>query len=428
MARDKDQSLLTAAAEQCRFEEVRSRVQQAVLFAAPANDALAAPSLDLAAHNRPLLESSPANTELLANMSHDLRSPLNSVIGFSEVLLDQLYGPLNKKQQEFVTSIQANGVILLALIDDLLDLATVETGVLALELSSFSLREALDAAVLRHREQALKSGVTLHLEFALSADVRILADLGKFKRIMFTLLANAVKFTSAGGTVNVSIMRDNDCIEITVADTGLGIKVDDIPQLFQASPRQQQAAETGKDEEISPGLALIRQLVELHGGRIWVKSYFGMGSRFTFTLPLAQTKLGVASAHHAENQRGDGKTILLIEDEQLTLAATEHALHDKGYRVLRAKDGEDGIKMARRDPPDLIVLDLMLPGMNGFDVVERLRNEQVAENVPILILTSMKILSADRERLSGKVWKIAGKGSLSTHEFINLVESAVGLK
>jgi signal transduction histidine kinase/CheY-like chemotaxis protein len=419
MARDKDQSLLTAAAEQCRFEEVRSRVQQAGLFAAPANDALAAP-------NRPLQESSPANAELLANMSHDLRSPLNAVIGFSEILRDQLYGPLNKKQHEFVTSIQASGLILLALIDDLLDLATVETGVLTLELSPFSLLEALDAAVLRHREQAMKSGVTLHLEFAPSADVRILADPGKFKRIMFTLLANAVKFTSAGGTVNVSIMRDNDCIEITVADTGLGIKVAEISQLFQASPRQQQAAETGKDEEISPGLALIRQLVELHGGRIWVKSYFGMGSRFTFTLPLVQTKSGIASAHPAENQRGDGKTILLIEDEQLTLAATEHALHDKGYRVLRAKDGEDGIEMARHDPPDLIVLDLMLPGINGFDVVERMHNERVAENVPILILTSMKILSADRERLAGKVWKIAGKGSLSTHEFINLVENAVG--
>lgn len=414
MASDKDQSLLTAAAEQCRFEEVSLRVQRAGLVSPPS-------------HAAPLLESSLGNADLLANMSHDLRSPLNSVIGFSEILLDQLYGPLNEKQQEYVNHIHSSGLRLLALINDLVDLATVETEGLALslELSTFSLREALDAAVLMHREKGLKSGVALQLELAPQTDVLILADLGKFKRIMFTLLANAIKFTSSGGTVKVSILCDNDCIEITVADTGLGIKVNDIPKLFRASPRQREAVDNGKDEEIGPGLVLIRQLVELHGGRIWVKSYFGMGSRFTFTLPLSQTETITAAPSHIVNRRGDGKTILLIEDEQLTLAATEHALHDKGYRVLRAKDGEDGIKMAQRLPPDLIVLDLMLPGLNGFDVVERLRNERIAENVPILILTSMKILSADRERLAGKVWKIAGKGSLSTHEFINLVESAV---
>jgi CheY-like chemotaxis protein len=228
--------------------------------------------------------------------------------------------------------------------------------------------------------------------------------------------------------VSVSSKRDGDCVEITVADTGRGIKVEEIPKLFQASPPQREAVDSGKSAEIGLGLVLIRQLVELHGGRIWVKSYFGMGSRFTFTLPLVSTESEVASSYQAATVHADRKTILLIEDEQLTLAATEHALHDKGYRVLRAKDGEDGIEVARHTPPDLIVLDLMLPGINGFDVVERLRNEQVAENVPILILTSMKILSVDRERLAGKVWRIAEKGSLSTHDFINLVESAVSSK
>ena len=428
MGSDKDQSLLTAAAEQCRFEEVRSRVQQAGLNAAPPQAALTAPSLDLAGHNRQLMESSLRNADFLANMSHDLRSPLNSVIGFSELLLDQLSGPINEKQQEYVKSIRASGFRLLALIDDIIDLSSVAAGTLALELSHFPLPDALAAAVLLHREKALKSGVMIHLDLAPEAYVQLSADSGKLKRIMFTLLSNALKFTLPGGTVNVSCKRDGDCVEITVADTGRGIKVEEIPKLFQASPPQREAVDSGKSEEIGLGLVLIRQLVELHGGRIWVKSYFGMGSRFTFTLPLASTESEVASAYQAATVHADRKTILLIEDEQLTLAATEHALHDKGYRVLRAKDGEDGIEVARHTPPDLIVLDLMLPGINGFDVVERLRNEQVAENVPILILTSMKILSVDRERLAGKVWRIAEKGSLSTHDFINLVESAVSSK
>ncbi len=414
MGTDKDQSLLTAAAEQCRFEELRSRVQKA--------------GLNLAGHNKLLPESSRINADFLANMSHDLRSPLNSVIGFSEILLDQLYGSINEKQKEYLKSILASGVHLLALIDDVIDLATMETGALVLELSHFSLREALTSAVLMHREKALKNGVVLHIDLTPDANVPISADLGKLKRIMFTLLANAIKFTPAGGTVNVSTRLDGDCIEITVADTGLGIKVEEIPRLFQIPSEPQEAVDSGKHEEIRPELVLIRQLVELHGGRIWVKSYFGMGSRFTFTLPLSQAETVVSPSHRAATMQAAGKTILLIEDEHLTLAATEHALHDKGYRVLRAKDGEEGIEVARHAPPDLIVLDLMLPGINGFDVVERLRNEQVAENVPILILTSMKILSVDRERLAGKVWRIAEKGSLSTHDFISLVESAVGSK
>jgi signal transduction histidine kinase len=421
MGRDKSQGLLTVA-EQCRFEELRLRVNKAGLNASPPLAALEQ-SQNPDENNRPLAESSCNRAGFLADMSHDLRSPLNAVIGFSEILLDQLPGPINEKQQEYLKNILASGIHLLTLIDDIIDLSTVETGRLELELRSFSLSEALEAAVSMHREKAFKRGVALHLDLSPEANVQMLADPGKLKRIMFTLLANALIFTPSGGTVKVSTLLDGDCIEITVADTGPGIKVEDISQLFRASPQQLQAADSGRYEEGGPGLVLIRQLVELHGGRIWVKSYFGMGSRFSFTLPLAPAEIFAAPARQTEI-----KTILLIEDEQLTLAATQHALHDQGYQVLRAKDGEDGIAMARRTPPDLIVLDLMLPGINGFDVVERLRHEQVAENVPILILTSMKIRSAERQRLVGKVWKIAEKGSLSTHDFIRLVENAVSAK
>ena len=116
----------------------------------------------------------------------------------------------------------------------------------------------------------------------------------------------------------------------------------------------------------------------------------------------------------------------MIEDDPLTLAALENALLRKGYRALRASNGKEGVEMAQRDSPDLIVLDLVMPGMNGFDVADRLRNENASANVPILVLTSMDLSAADRARLAGKVWRIEGKGSLSTHEFLSLVESAVG--
>lgn len=417
MGRSKDPNLLTAeVGESLDFivnkltrELARTNVRQQ----------------ELVENNRRLVEVARINADFLANMSHELRAPLNAVIGFSEVLLDQIFGPLNEKQQEYINSILDGGLRLLTLINDILDLANVESSKTALELSVFSLRESLNDSLTILKEKALKGGVSLHLDLDLQADVRMVADQRKLKQIMFNLLSNAVKFTPPGGSVNVSTIRDGDFVKITVADTGLGIKVEEIPKLFQRSTRQN-STDIIALEGVGLGLVLTRQLVELHGGRIWVKSYFGMGSRFSFTLPHTPTDSVVAPAHQEDIVCATGKTILLIEDEELTLAATENALHEKGYRVIRARDGEEGIEMARRAPPDLIVLDLMLPGINGFDVVDRLRKEHTAENVPILILTSMRILAVDRDRLAGKVGRIAEKGSLSTHEFINLVESAIG--
>ncbi|MBK5277141.1 MAG: PAS domain S-box protein, partial [Desulfuromonadales bacterium] len=364
-------------------------------------------------------------SDFLANMSHELRTPLNSVIGFSEVLQDQMFGPINDKQQEYVNNILTSGRHLLSLINDILDLSKVESGKMELELSTFMLRELLDASMMMLREKALKGGIELHLELAPEADVRIVADLRKLKQILFNLLSNAVKFTSTAGAVNVSAVRDGDFIEITVADTGIGIREEDIPKLFQAFT-QLESVYTKGFEGTGLGLALTRQLVELHGGRIWMESEFGKGSRFSFTIPLTQMAAKESPADLPDAVPGNVSTVLVIEDDPLTLAALGNALKCKGYRALRASNGREGIEIVQRNSPDLIVLDLVMPGMNGFDVADRLQNEKTAANVPILVLTSMDLSTADRARLAGKVWRIEGKGSLSTHEFLSLVESAVG--
>jgi PAS domain S-box-containing protein len=228
-----------------------------------------------------------AKSEFLANMSHELRTPLNSVIGFSEVLADQLFGPLNEKQQEYVTNILTSGRHLLSLINDILDLSKVESGKMELELSVFTLRETLETSLMMLREKALKGSINLHLELAPQADVDIVADQRKLKQIMYNLLSNAVKFTQPGGTVDVSAQRDGNFVEITVADTGIGVRKEDLPKLFQTFT-QLESAYTKGYEGTGLGLALCRQLVELHGGRIRVTSEFGTGSRFSFTLPLSQ--------------------------------------------------------------------------------------------------------------------------------------------
>jgi len=364
-------------------------------------------------------------SDFLANMSHELRTPLNSVIGFSEVLQDQMFGPINTKQQEYVNNIITSGRHLLSLINDILDLSKVESGKMSLDLSAFPLREVLDASLMLLREKALKGSLEFHLDLAPEAEVILVADQRKLKQILFNLLSNAVKFTPTAGTVVISARRDGDLIEVTVADSGIGIREGDIPKLFQAFT-QLESVYTKGFEGTGLGLALTRQLVEMHGGRIWVKSEFGTGSRFSFTIPISQLPCREPYAGRPEGSPATGNTVLVIEDDPLTMSALENALLGRGYRALRASNGKEGIEMAQLRAPDLIVLDLMMPGMNGFDVADRLCEATAAAGIPILVLTSMDLSTADRARLAPKVWRIEGKGSLSTHEFLNLVESVVG--
>lgn len=242
---------------------------------------------ELAESNRRLDEVSRTKSDFLANMSHELRTPLNSVIGFSEVLQDQMFGPMNGKQQEYVNNILVSGKHLLSLINDILDLAKVESGKMELELTAFSLLESLSASLMMLREKALKGGIELRMDLAPENDVSIEADQRKLKQIMFNLVSNAVKFSPAGGTVSVGAVRDGDFMEITVTDTGIGIKKEDIPKLFQEFS-QIGSVYTKGIEGTGLGLALTRHMVELHGGRVWLKSEIGAGSRFSFTIPLTQ--------------------------------------------------------------------------------------------------------------------------------------------
>ncbi len=244
--------------------------------------------LELSNSNRLLVEVSRSKSDFLANMSHELRTPLNSVIGFSEVLLDQLFGPINEQQKEYAENILYSGKHLLSMINDILDLAKVESGKMELELDTFSLWETLDASLMMFKGKAHNAKIELNLELAMQADVEIIADQRKLKQIIFNLLSNAIKFTLAGGSVNVQArMADVDSLEISVTDTGIGIKAEDISKLFKAFT-QLESAYTKKHEGTGIGLVLSRQLVELHGGRIWLESEIGVGSRFSFIIPLRQ--------------------------------------------------------------------------------------------------------------------------------------------
>ena len=226
-------------------------------------------------------------SEFLANMSHELRTPLNAIIGFSEVLLQGIFGETNEKQKEYLEDVLASGKHLLALINDILDLSKIEAGRMDLDLSTFSLANALDSGMTIIRERATRHGITLHA--VVPADLPpIQADERKVKQVLYNLLSNAVKFTPDGGRIDVRVLRANAHVRIEVHDNGIGIAPEDQQRIFEEF---RQVGRERSREGTGLGLTLTKRFVELHGGEIDVVSAPGKGSTFSFTIPMPPTKV-----------------------------------------------------------------------------------------------------------------------------------------
>jgi len=233
--------------------------------------------------SRQLEIASKHKSEFLANMSHELRTPLNAIIGFSEVLAERMFGDINEKQAEYISDILQSGQHLLSLINDILDLSKIEAGRMELELSDFDLPSTIENTLMLVRERAVRRGIAL----GRSIDERlgtIRADERKVKQVLLNLLSNALKFTPDGGQISVRAAVQDGMVEISVTDTGVGIAPDDQEMVFEEF--RQVGTASKKVEGTGLGLAISRKFIELHGGRIWVKSTVGSGSAFTFTLPL----------------------------------------------------------------------------------------------------------------------------------------------
>jgi len=242
---------------------------------------------ELEVANRELEAASQHKSEFLANMSHELRTPLNAIIGFSEVLTERMFGELNEKQEEYLKDIYASGTHLLSLINDILDLSKIEAGRMELELTDFDLPTALDNALTLVRERAARRGLTLEK----SVDERlgqIRADERKIRQVALNVLSNAIKFTPEGGRIEVRAVPVDGSVEVSVSDTGVGIAPEDQEAVFEEF--RQVGTSAAKQEGTGLGLALCRKFVELHGGRIWVTSQVGVGSTFTFTIPVRRSE------------------------------------------------------------------------------------------------------------------------------------------
>ena len=233
--------------------------------------------------SRQLEVASQHKSEFLANMSHELRTPLNAIIGFSEVLAEKMFGEVNDKQAEYLADILDSGRHLLALINDILDLSKIEAGRMELNLDDFDLPTAIDNTMTLLRERALRREITL--ERAIDENLgKIHADERKVKQVLLNLLSNALKFTPEGGRIDVRARMFDSSAEISVTDTGVGIAPEDQATVFEEF--RQVGASSKRVEGTGLGLAISRKFIELHGGRIWVESEVGKGSKFAFTVPL----------------------------------------------------------------------------------------------------------------------------------------------
>jgi signal transduction histidine kinase/CheY-like chemotaxis protein len=327
-------------------------------------------------------------SEFLASMSHELRTPLNAVIGFSDVLLERMFGELNERQEEYVRDIRDSGRHLLELINEILDLSKVEAGRMELEPAALSLPELLEQSLAMVRERAGRHGIALSLDVAPEVGV-IWADELKLKQVVLNLLSNAVKFTPDGGSVDVRAEIAGDEAQVVVRDTGIGIAEADQARIFEAFQRGGHRVRAGT-EGTGLGLTLSKRIVELHGGRIWMTSRVGAGSTFGFAVPVRPSDAPAADEQlEAAAAERDMEAVLVVEDDPHSAELLSLYLEGAGYRVALARDGAEGLELARRLRPRAVVLDILLPRVDGWDLLARLKADPATADSPVVVVSML---------------------------------------
>ncbi len=500
---------------------------------------------ELSSANEQLREASDHKSVFLANMSHELRTPLNAIIGFSELMLDARDQQFDAgTQKRFLTQVHSSGKHLLGLINDILDLSKVEAGQMELRLQSVEV-ESVVVQVLNTVEP-LVAQKGIRLEADVSGTGEITADAGKLRQMLLNLVSNAIKFTPEGGTVTLSARLEPTAVEISVADTGIGISKDDQSKIFREF-HQVDPGPGRREQGTGLGLALTRRFALLHGGDVTVRSEPGRGSVFTLRLPVhaiavsdeqARTapgdtrplvlvieddagaaelltrqlqaggfrtevlRTGAAAVTRAKalrpaaitldillpeldgwevmsrlkadpetsgipvvvvsvidnpdlgialgaldyfvkpvdgrqlvnrlrrlklkpSQKDHASTVLVVDDEAVNRQWLTRILEPAGFKVEVASGGQQAIDMAKASPPDLVLLDLMMPGVTGFDVVEALRTDQRTQETPIMILTARHLTDADKRHLNGHVSTILSRGSLGASDLVGLLQQVV---
>lgn len=357
--------------------------------------------------------ASKAKSEFLAKMSHELRTPLNAIIGMSKMLATQHFGKLNEKQADYLADVTHAGEHLLSLINDILDLSKVEAGRMSLSPERIPITDTV--ATLMSTVRGIAETRELQLKFLPpQPDGEITTDLARFKQILFNLISNAVKFTPANGTVTVrcswvdrvgsqtvKVAGDKaGALRIEVEDTGIGIAEKDIKRIWNEFS-QVNAGAAHSTEGTGLGLALTRRLTRLLGGWIGVQSEVGKGSCFAIVLPLELSTPPTVElppldrpprppAPKRKRKSGIRPLVLVIDDYEPTNKLLVDWLESAGLQAAAAYDGLDGLQLAKQRLPDLIILDLRLPGLDGWHVLSELRDDEATAKIPVIILSVLE--------------------------------------
>ncbi len=363
--------------------------------------------------NEELMRATRLKNEFLANMSHELRTPLNAILGMIEGIQDEVFGIVNERQLNALNTAEKSASHLLTLINDILDVAKIESGNIELNISQVVVGQLCSSSLAFVKQQALKKRIQLQTQIPPHLP-QLLVDETRMRQVLLNLLTNAVKFTLEGGTVTLTVSllppeqnaSQSSYMRIAVTDTGIGIAPENITKLFKPFV-QIDSALNRKYTGTGLGLALVKQIVEIHGGQVGLTSEVGVGSCFTIDLPYEidmppsdpPINLPVATRSnlsHPDNLPTESPLILLAEDNPANVATISAYLEAKGYRLVLANDGQEAIDLAISHHPNIILMDVQMPGMDGLEAMRRIRQQVSLHNIPILALTALA-MKGDRE-------------------------------
>jgi PAS domain S-box-containing protein len=396
--------------------------------------------MDLAAALEAADAATSAKGQFLANMSHELRTPMNAILGYSEMLIEEAADKGSQHMVEDLERINSAGKHLLSLIDDVLDLSKIESGSMDFTLEEFDVAELVEsvAAVVEPLLSAKSSRLVVEVPAGLGS---MTADRAKVRQALFNLASNAAKFT-ADGTVSITVTRetgaDGDHLLLAVTDTGIGIREAKLAEIFEDFT-QGDSSSTRAFGGTGLGLPLSRQLCQMMGGDVTVESEVDIGSTFTIDLPAHVTisdtpmaaldlaaniyvlarpvnsdeLLSLAAAHRP----ADGRDVLIVEDDDYTRSLMRRSMDGAGWVSHEARTGIEGLEMLRKMPPHLIVLELTMPVMDGFEFVAAARRVPGAQDTPVILITPDEPSLHELDRLQRSITKLAAESGVPTDEF-----------
>ena len=383
-----------------------------------------------------LNEANRLKTTFLSNMSHELRTPLNSVIALSGVLNRRLFKKIPDEEYSYLEVIERNGKHLLSLINDILDISRIEAGKEEVEITNFDVSELISEVILMIKPQAQQKNIEL-IYLEADRNFSINSDVDKCRHILQNIIDNAVKFTQKG-KVEVTINLIGKSLSLAVTDTGIGISENHLQHIFDEF-RQADESTSRRFGGSGLGLAIAKKYTNLLGGTISVKSKPGKGSVFTLILPLnyaTDATILEKPVSRFNNQiktvpiktvsNSAEKTILLVEDSEPAIIQIKDILEISGYQLLVARDGGEALGIISNTIPDAMILDLMMPGIDGFEVLRTLREAEQTAHIPVLILTAKHITKEELKFLTrNNVHQLIRKGDVGRNELLNAVAAMV---